>query len=474
MIPKVIKSRQLPAAILTLGLLAILCVLSLASVTIISPLLSLAALIYYAALCLLIIRFWPAAFILILWFVFIRATTMISGVAIESGGAMPEIGQMGEPTGAFVRLAVLYTVGLLALCWLLDRGTKLFKPVRREDLLHKSEEGAWWIYTLFAAFTAILLFALAIGLKNGFPLLIGMDRMLYWTTLDNRFLFFFLGNRAIIALFLGLITAITIGRTRAVALVQIAALFIISFLFAEKFTSIAIMSFAFITPIFLLNESYQKTLLSRLIPIGAGLTALTIPVILIVYGAFDNPTVALERFQERATSQAQLWYVADQNADEFFTFDTPRIEHNLKAIISPNPEALSDAPPYHGAKDFMAETMTSDRYAHYKTRGVTLTMAMEAYLLKLFGWFGMIPVYLLLLAIHAAYLLYLYFGIITVNPLRLVLASKLLVWSNYGLNQGYIWSVFGLKPMLLIAFIIILEFTLRMMLTRVPTMRRAA
>ncbi len=456
------------------ALLTSLCALALASLQIHSPWLSVAALAYYAALSLFIIRVFPAAFILILWFIFIRFTMMISGIAIESGGYMPEILLQGEPTGAFARLSIIYTIGLLSLTLSLHYGMKLFKPVNPLTLQQKGQEGAWWIRTILITIALIALAALTIGLKNGFPLLTGIDRMLYWNTLDNRFLFFFLGNRAIMALFLGLIYAITTGKTKISAAFLGATLLFISFLFAEKFTSIAVMIFSFITPVFLLNPLYQRNLITKLVPLGFFLGLLTLPVVLTVYGVFEDKQAAIERFEERATSQAQLWFYADQTADEFFKLDTPRAIHNLKAITALNPEALSDTPPYHGAKDFMAQTMDPERYAHYKERGVTLTMSMEAYLLKLFGWFGVIPAYIVLLAIHAAYLLYLYFGIITVNPLRLVLASKLLVWSNYGLNQGYIWSVFGLKSLVLIAFIIILELTLRMMLTRVPAQQRRA
>ena len=86
----------------------------------------------------------------------------------------------------------------------------------------------------------------------------------------------------------------------------------------------------------------------------------------------------------------------------------------------------------------------------------------------------MFPVYIALLAVYALYLLYLYFGLITLNPVRIILASKLLVWANYGLNQGYVWSVLGLKPLLLIAFILILELALRLMLVKSPKRQERA
>lgn len=456
------KRQNLLFWLLLAGLLA----LNICALIFSSPFFSVIALIYYALLCWWVIDAMPAAFILMLWFVFVRFTMMISGVAIEYGGYMPEILTQGEPTGAFVRLAGILTVGIIGLALILHKGMKLLKPVDETMLTRKARDGRWWIYGLLGIITIICLFAFFIGMQNGFPLLTGMDRMLYWHTVDNRFLFFFLGNRAIMALFLGLIYAIGTQNMRITAAALTIGLFLISFLFAEKFTSIVIMAFSFITPIFILKTQYQATLGRRLVQIGLLLCLITIPVILTVYGAFDDKGAAIERLQERATSQAQLWYYADQNADEVFRFDTDRVMYNIKAALSLDPENISDTPPYTGVKDFMAETMEIDRLQHYRERGVTLTMATEGYLLKMFGWGGMIIPYLLILAVHGVYLLYLYFGLITVNPLRIILASKLLVWSNYGLNQGYIWSVIGLKPILLLAFIFILELTLRMMLTR--------
>ena len=140
------------------ALIASLLALNLVALTIDHWSLSFAALVYYCALSLLIIRTCPAAFILMLWFAFIRLTTMISGVAIESGGVMPEIMMQGEATGAFVRLAGVYTLGLLALAFMLEGGMKLLKPFdesRISDLYNRDSAARLWMGALLGVIAMI-------------------------------------------------------------------------------------------------------------------------------------------------------------------------------------------------------------------------------------------------------------------------------------------------------------------------------
>ncbi|RYD50579.1 MAG: hypothetical protein EOP52_13785 [Sphingobacteriales bacterium] len=417
-----------------------------------SSMFSLFALVYFIVFSAMVAKYSPAAFVLLLWFIFIRLTTMVSGVAIESGGYMPEMVMTGFPTGSFVRLALFYTLGIVMAVWFINA---LLPKALNPNVPRMPVQR--WAPLVFGLVILLCAWAFFIGLKSGFPLLSGTDRIVYWKEVSNRFLFFFLGNRTILAALLGVIFVATTGLWRRGALALLILILALSFLFAEKFTSICQILFFFITPIFLLNPHLQKDIARRLIPIGILLACLTLPVILVVYGVFTNPAEAIDRLQVRATAQAEVWFVADQDDGRIFGINTQLAAYNFRSLFALDADAMSRSAPYIGARDFMSQYLETPRYNSYVERGVTLTMATEGYLLKVFGWFAGIPFYWVLLAVYALQVLYFAYALNTYNPLRIIIACKLLVWSNYGLNQGYLWEVIGLPVLALMGLIFAAE-----------------
>lgn len=421
------------------------------------------SLIYFGVLCWIVMRYYPAAFILLLWFIFLRATTMISGAAIESGGFMKEILLQGEATGAFARLAVTYTIGILGGIFMLDRFLKLLPAPNTAET---NATISTWAYGAFALVAFVCAGIVMIGFEHGFPLIEGIDRFTYWKSVSSRFLDAFLSNRIIFAVLLGMVFAACQGAKKTAAAIIFAGLMIVSVLMAEKFTSISLMLIYFITPLFLMRPNYLAQMPRYVIMLGIAISVITIPAVLLVYGINKDPQTALEKFQSRAASQAQIWYIADQEEDALFKLDLNRIEHNIAAIKSTNPDALRQNPPYIGARDFMAQYLDKGRYANYLDKGISLTLAMEGYLMKLFGYLGMLPVYLFILGIYAAQLAYLGYGITSANPVRVILAAKLLVWSDYGLKQGYLYSILGIKSIVFMLAIIGFEIMIRLVIKR--------
>jgi|GEM_PF-2100643 len=435
-------AERLPART-TLGILMGLCVLLLLMQFVQSTLFSVLALGFYAWYCKKVASYTPTAFVLLLWFLFSRLTTMLSGVAIESGGYMPEMMVAGHNTGGFVRLAMEYVVVI----WFATVAINAcMQRVPRPPLTeHRRNSLRFWVLGIFALTLFLCAWAFLIGLVHGFPLLENANRFVYWKQVSSRFLFFFLGNRPILATLLGLVYATQQGWRKKGAIALIVLILFISFLFAEKFTSICLILFSFVTPVFLLDRKLLNSITVRMVPLGILVAAITLPAILAVYGVFTQPRVAVERLQARATSQAELWYMVDNEETAPFKFDSVRVKYNLASLVSLDPDSMSRTPPFLGARDFMSQYLDKLRYLGYIERGTTLTLATEAYLLRMFGFLGMIPVYWFLMAVYALQLAYLAYGIFTYNPLRIIVAAKLLVWSTFGLNQGYFWNVVGIQ-----------------------------
>ncbi|MGB0719236.1 MAG: DUF6418 domain-containing protein [Bdellovibrionales bacterium] len=434
------------------GIISVLAVLLLASMIVESVIIAPLALVVFAAFCAIILRAYPVVFILLLWFIFIRLTAVLSSVAIESGGFMPEILTQGDATGATLRMVAVYIAGLIALTVILHGGTRRIDRITAQTPQCRLTK--LWVPLLYLTLTALISGALIIGVKHGFPALSGADRIAYWRQIDNRFFYFFLGNRFIFAVLLGLCASVSHGANRMLSLILMLAMLVVSFLFAEKFSSIALILFGFLTPVLILTPAFKKHLDKSVMGLSLLVAVLTVPATLNAYGVFQNPDNAVMRLQTRAVSQAQIWYVQDSLDNSIIKFDTDRIDNNIRAMTARHPDQYADT---LGARDFMIGYMPPDRYEHYLQRGVTLTLATEGYLLKLFGRIGMIPVYSALLGVYAGYLLYLYYGVKTRHPLRVILAAKLLVWANFGLNQGYVWFLIGVKPALLVALILVFE-----------------
>ena len=420
--------------------------------------LSFFALFYFIVFCLVLAKQYPEAFVLLLWFIFLRFTTMVSGFAIENGAFMIEVLEVGIPTGAFSRLALLYTIVIFSAIAILAFFLKFvpLKPSDRQFLLVQ-----YWVFPVWIT-TLLLCFAMfGLGLKTGFPLLEGIDRMVYRETMGGRSFAFFLTNRNMFAALLGVVFTLMRDSRKLITLGLLILLFLTSILFAEKFTSLASMLIYFVTPSFLLQEKAREQMAGRLLLLGAVIAMVTLPMLLIVYSQ-KHPESALEGVKTRAAAQAQIWYLADRDVDDLFRLDTERVMHNLGAMRSTKPYAYSGTYPYLGVGDFMARHMERPRYRAYKKGGVSLTMGTEGYLLTLFGWIGMIPAYWILMLVYCAHLAYLAFGIRSLNPFRIILASKLLVWSGYGLNQGYFWFILGVKSCILMGLVIAFEILLAM------------
>lgn len=455
--PQSIKTPFLMPVCILLG---VLCILLFGVEMKPTPTYAWLSLLYYIALCWVVMKYYPAAFLLLLWFVFLRATTMISGIAIESGGLLPEMLVVGEPTGGFTRLNIIYTVGILGGVFMIHTFLK-FIPTPSFDV---SKIISYWAYGAHALTIFVCAGIFVIGLKHGFPLIEGMDRIAYWKNVSSRLLFFFVSNRIIFVVLLGMVFAACTGFKKHSALAVFIGLMLLSILFSEKFTSLSLMTIYFITPIFLLRPKSLGSINRYMTLLGFVITSITIPMILVVYGLGEDPGQAMEKFKGRAASQAQIWYTADQQNTELFKFDNIRVNHNIASMTSLNPAAYRENAPHLGARDFMANDMDVKRYKAYTEGGVSLTLAMEGYLLKLFGLLGMIPVYLFFLSIYCGQLAYLAYGIISGNPIRVIMAAKILVWTDYAFKQGELWSVLGVKSVLFMAVIIGFEIFVKLVI----------
>ncbi|MFT6989207.1 MAG: hypothetical protein ACJASL_001175 [Paraglaciecola sp.] len=431
--------------------LVILFLLNVVSYIIPSPFFTLAALIVFIYFIVSLAKFAPATFVLLVPYLVLRATVLLSGVSIEFGAEMVELELIGYATGSMIRLVMVYiffvTVASLVIESIYRKLCQYYSHNSAESKIQHQP----WVILLFVVFILLTLMALAIGAKAGFPLITGLSRLAFREEASSKLFLLYISNRGILILLLGLVFALAQGIKKQISLILFFITIFVSMLFGEKFTSILKLSVLMFTPYLLFKARHEKI---NLVKLGLPLTfvvALIMPVILYIYGWNDDPVLAVEKLQNRFAAQAQLWFLADSEMSSLFALDLDSLIHNLKSFFSANSFYYANNYPYTGARYFMYNYMSTDLLSLFlETKALTLTMSFEPYLLMTNGWLGQLLPLFICSAGYAANLSYLVYGIFRADPITIFFAAKLLIWTGVGaMQQGELIFMFGLKTVLL-------------------------
>jgi len=404
-------------------------------------------------------RFLPVPFLLLLPYIFFRATTLVSGIAIESGGYMKEIETLGEPTGAYIRLTSIYIIFIsfsaIIIEWVYARIK--FKDEKLSHIRERTQRHPWvWIF--YGVFILFSMYVLSIGFSKGFPFLNNIDRFTFRDEIGGRGFLLYMGNRVLSAYLFGLIIFLCHGIRRYMAIILFLSMIVISVLFGEKFSSLMASFIYVLMPAYLISQTLQRRIFSQVIPAIASVAVLTIPIVLMVYGWAEKPQEAIEKLSTRMVGQGEVWFVADSNEKDAFNFEREHINHIVVSTVSSNANEMITQEPYIGAVYFMHEYLPPALLSLFlESPSLTLTYSFEAYLLVAFGWIGMFLPLLFYAGIHALTLLYLCWSIQNARPVSIFFAGKLLAWMIVGLSQGYLFMIFGFKIFVLVGLAIIYE-----------------
>lgn len=420
-----------------------------------SELYSIFALIIFGIYLIGMSRYSRVAFILLLSYIFFRVTTLFSTIGIEFGAEMPELDMFGEATGATIRLAIVYVFFITVAAVVIERWYEVINNtvIRTSVISARVWVSALLFFVILLSFTVLY-----IGGEVGYPMLTGVSRLAFREDVDSKIFLLYISNRNIIVVLLGLVIATSSDMRRKISIGCFILILIVSLLFGEKFTSLISMLVFIMTPSLILNRQLQSFSLTRLIIILIFGAALTVPVILSVYGWSDDPAIAIERLVGRFAGQGQLWYVADRDTGSMFEFDLQAFQHNLKSFSSLNGSELSNVHPHFGAKYFMFKYMNDSLlFLFLETKALSLTFGFEPYMLVTNGWAGQLLPLTLCAIIYASNLSYLLFGLIKRDPVSVFLAMKIFIWVNIALQQGELWLIFGIKTLLVVVLCFVYE-----------------
>lgn len=412
------------------------------------------ALLVFILFAVLLAKTSPFSFIMLAPLIVLRLTEFMSGAAIENGAYMSEPQRYGYASGAFARLLFIdllffaLAATILAYLW----------PRIRQIVL--STEPVWvsrlWLVRVLVI--SIIIFCSAMiavtGARYGFPLLTGEDRFAYLRRVDFFFYKPFLLNRAILTPFFGLL--LTHKKYRKLGIFSFVWLIAASLLFAEKFTSLTLLTCDFLVPLGVVFVARGGVIpVKAIVLTGMFMTALTVPAVLLVYGAQDNLEGAISRFQGRFAQQGELWFLADAKFGRMFAFDGQAIRADIRSWFLPSEQTSTGTGTKFGLYYVMQDYAGGQELRWIMEGGNGFVFATLPYLLKATGYVGLV----LIMSIMASYSAFLFLFIILaafqVNVLAMVMLARVSIFMNGFYIVGYFWNAFGVKTLaaLLLAII---------------------
>jgi hypothetical protein len=399
--------------------------------------------------------------ILFLWF-----TMYLSGILLDQHAYLPELGTVSEITSSTVRLSFFYVVFMMVLAVVVESRVKKFTEAKSHLVTtYLNPQTSWWPWVVFGLLSGLVFGLILLGFSNGFPLFTQTDRFNFRADQAEGLIFnTYLRQRDFLALLLGCIFTHTVALRKTAATIGIVALIGISVLFAEKFASLITMLSFFSMPI-LIEKIRQNPVIPwnkvlKFSLLAFGVLSLTIPIIVYIYAGELGAELGWQKFVTRAASQAQLWYIVDNDVHDLFRFDYAPLREELRVMFIPNePLRIREAMqyPYGGMYHMMINYMPNNLLIDFADRGIALAMGMEAYLLKVFGWLGVWPILALIAAVYGGYLLYLSWSIITIDPIRMFIAINLIGFATYAIRMGDLWMLFGLGSLRFAAVAVVYE-----------------
>lgn len=408
------------------------------------------ALVLFGSMCFGLLRTSPATFLLLVPLLALRITEFISGGAIEAGAFMVETNITGRPTGAFTRLLLIYLLFFLSATFVVEAAWPRLKVLFRDAPTRWQRQGQLIWLALLIVMGAATLYLVRLGINNGFPLISHIDRFAFLDKINSPIYSAWMTNRTVLVPFIGALACIPGYRLRgALLLVWLLAL---SVLFGEKFTSLLMILSIFSIPVGLVHIAND-----RAIPTGAiggislAVVVVTVPAVLIAYGALTNFDHAVQRYGQRVALQGQLWYVTDEKYLAATRFDDRAIGADVSSWMQPGEQDATKAGTRFGLY-YVMQPFTDSRLLGWAMEGGTgFVFSLYPYLLMTMGMTGLLIVSSIIAVFHAFVMKMLAQSIAESNWIASVLFGRAMSSLYGGYTTGFLWNFFGIKNLLTLA-----------------------
>ncbi|MCM7883192.1 DUF6418 domain-containing protein [Enterobacter sichuanensis] len=376
-------------------------------------------------------------FIISSFFLWSILTTAISGLILETGVFLPELGEMSTLNGATaINLSLAVITLLISSNVFVFMNNRILVNLNTSIFFNAIIERIYPILVLLATFVVIFFF-----IKFGRPSDYGQDRFYYWNNIAPSW-----GN--LVRLFVEqsvFILGCIYARTKSKIILGVFILGLISqILVGEKFTGIFQM-LLFFSVCFLIASN--KTISKKLFSFKSILffSVLGVVFIILVWTSYfslsGDSSLAFESLKTRVAAQSQLWWSLTENARNT-EIDILSITNNFFGI--------GVQPENTGMLYLMGLVMPQQLFNVYQEAGIALTMAFPANIILFFGPF----LSLLVCAILAFFLaLALWFTVYTLRNrdyILLFIAMKVFNIAIQFILMGRVYLLFEWKIILLL------------------------
>jgi Family of unknown function (DUF6418) len=398
--------------------------------------------------------------ILLLW-----ASELLSGVLIEHGAYLSEARRYGAVSGGFAMLAAFYVIFATTMAAVIETVLRLCKADARFAIFRV---GQFFVWAVGAALLLSVAYAILVGLREGFPIFTGTDRLAFRAMLDDRLFEAWHSNRTILAFAFGMVAA---GGKRALGLAMLVGLIALSVLFSEKFTSLLLMICAFVmVPGLVRIAKYGRLPLMRAaLPIVV-LAFVTVPAIFAVYGGFDRSEKAIAQMQDRFALQGQAWYMVERGVASDREPASKIIAADVRSWFNPAAQNSDAAGVRFGHYYVMKNIAPYAVFDDFYTNNVGFVFLLFPYLQLLGGMWLTCIGGLVVCTMTAATLSLLALAASRLDYLSVLICLKIFVWQTAGFLLGYLWYFVGIKTVaLLVALAIAFVVHGRLAIARDPT-----
>jgi Family of unknown function (DUF6418) len=456
-----IAPAELSRSLMSLGMVLVGLIFAIAASVLAAPICNYLAVVLFLCFAFHLMAVRPTAFIAMLPLIAMRLTEISACLAIEQGAYIKELEQAGGYTGATARLIFFYLTFFFVAGLAIPEVSRQWSPIGDPAKGTKQLNGIklnklyfWFVATLTLA---SMLYAISIGLREGFPLLNGQDRFAFRSQVSDSYFGDVMGSRYILILVLAMYE----GELKKYASGLIILIFVVSMLFGEKFTSITIMLLTSIIPSSLRYiVRHAKFPVVRVMTVFFAIIAVTIPIILLVYGAKSDLASAQTGFLDRAAAQGSMWYVVDRDYGSLVAFDAKSAVADITTWLIPGHEVRSGTG--SGLYYVMGRYLSDEQLSYAMDYSVGSIFALYPYWLIVSGYLGVFVVILGSAAIYGLVCRLVIEGVRRGSIILASLSEKALSLIYGGFFTGYSSLIFGWKPLLTITIALVLrQFALR-------------
>ncbi|MEG3166177.1 DUF6418 domain-containing protein [Sphingomonas sp. PB2P19] len=408
-------------------------------------------------LLLLVGRISPAGLILLLPLVITRGATLLSLMFIEAGAYMPEVNRLGAAGDASASFVAFTAVFFLVYAYVFRTFERPFLAFVRSPLIDNLVALLGWPVVLICM--ALGAIAFSQGAQSGFPLLQGVDRFLYRREFGSPLVLMLLDQKFLVAAILGSVAFAPrhAPLLKTAAIMTLAGLTGLYFLFGDKFFTILTQLSFFVIPLLLQRLGQLKRTILRLAPLAVAMLCGSLGATLYIYSGYGRLPVdrTITLVGERIAGQGELWFVASRDARQVTNWDDTLVQRYNEALSGEEPSETASAKgieTYYFIHRYSPSKLAA---SFQKSQGwVQLTMGFEAMILVMFGYVGVAVAMALAGALVALLSLYLRRTFASGFPVSLYFSVWAYLQVYITVQQARFWSIGApgqLKRMLLFA-----------------------